>query len=461
MSEQSAILTATTWSALGGAADATKSLRFTAPGALPSAFPVTDLAAASIACAALAIAELIGARSATAPSVHVDRRLASFWFAASIRPNGWSMAPPWDPIAGDYRTNDGWIRLHTNAPHHRAAAERVLGAHEGAQNDRDAVATAVSRWAADDLETAIVDAGGCAARMRSLQEWSAHPQGRAVGSEPLARIEATTRGVDRNWPIEPTRPLAGIRVLDLTRVLAGPVATRFLAGFGADVLRIDPPDWNEPGVVPEVTLGKRCARLDLKNPNDRTRFHLLLTQADVLIHGYRANALERLGYDASARAQLNLGLVDVSLNAYGWSGPWRDRRGFDSLVQMSAGIADAGMHWKRSDRPFPLPVQALDHATGYLMAAAAVRGITQRITTGRGTHARLALARTAKVLTDLRDQQASSAFAQETSADRQPTTERTAWGDAQRLSPPLSIDGTPMHWDLPACDLGSAEARWR
>jgi crotonobetainyl-CoA:carnitine CoA-transferase CaiB-like acyl-CoA transferase len=457
MAELSVNLTASIWSALGGAPDATKSLRFTAPGALPSAFAVTDLASASIACAALAIAELIDTRSTTARSVRVDRRLASFWFSSSIRPNGWSMAPAWDPIAGDYRTNDGWIRLHTNAPHHRAAAQRVLGA----QNDKDGVASAVSRWAAADLETAIVQAGGCAAQMRSLAEWAAHPQGRAIATEPLARIETTTRGADRNWPIDPTRPLAGIRVLDLTRVLAGPVASRFLAGFGADVLRIDPPDWNEPGVVPEVTLGKRCARLDLKKPNDQTRFHLLLTQADVLLHGYRANALERLGYDASARAQLNLGLIDVSLNAYGWSGPWRDRRGFDSLVQMSAGIAHAGMRWKQTDRPFPLPVQALDHATGYLMAAAAVRGITQRLATGRGTNARLALARTAKLLTDVGDQQPSSAFAQETPADRQPAIERTPWGDAQRLSPPLSIDGTPMRWDLPACDLGSAEARWR
>jgi hypothetical protein len=457
MTEQSASLAASIWSALGGAADAPNSLRFTAPGALPSAFAVTDLASASIACAALAIAELIDARNATAPCVRIDRRLTSFWFASSIRPNGWSMAPPWDPIAGDYRTNDGWIRLHTNAPHHRAAAEQIIGA----QNDKDGVASAVSRWAAADLEAAIVEAGGCAAQMRSLAQWSAHPQGRAVAAEPLARIEATTRGAQRNWPVDPSRPLAGIRVLDLTRVLAGPVASRFLAGFGADVLRIDPPHWNEPGVVPEVTLGKRCARLNLKDPNDQTRFHLLLTQADVLLHGYRADALERLGYDASARAQLNLGLIDVSLNAYGWSGPWRDRRGFDSLVQMSAGIADAGMRWKQTDRPFPLPVQALDHATGYLMAAAAVRGITQRLATGRGTNARLALARTAMLLTDFGNQQASSAFAQETSADLAPAIERTPWGDAQRLSPPLSIDGAPMHWDLPACDLGSAEARWR
>ena len=456
MNELSVDLTASLGAALGGDSTSTD-VRFTGDGELPSTFAVTDLASASIAAAGVAIAKLVAAQAGTSPVVRVDRRLASFWFAASIRPMGWSPAPPWDAIAGDYRTNDGWIRLHTNAPHHRAATERVLGM----QSDRNGVAAAVSRWAKTDLETAIVEAGGCAAQMRSIAEWAAHPQGRAIAAEPLARIAATQRAADRNWPIERKRPLAGIRVLDLTRVLAGPVASRFLAGYGADVLRIDPPDWNEPGVVPEVTLGKRCARLDLKNANDRARFHALFVEADVLLHGYRATALDGLGYDAASRARLNPGLVDVSLNAYGWSGPWRDRRGFDSLVQMSAGIADAGMRWQQAERPIPLPVQALDHATGYLMAAAAVRGIAQRVANGHGSRAQLALARTAKVLIDLGDQRSASPLAAETTSDLSPEIERTTWGDARRLLPPLSIDGTPMHWDLPAADLGSADARWR
>ena len=457
MAEVSANLTTSIWSALGGGANESAAVRFHTDGALPSIFAVTDLASGSIGAAALAVAQLVGTRTGSLPEVRVDRRLASFWFASSIRPNGWSLAPPWDPIAGDYRGADGWIRLHTNAPHHRAAAERVLGA----QKDRESVAAAVSQWTTTELEAAIVGAGGCAAQMRSIDAWAAHPQGVALGTEPLARIDTTERGPDRDWPIANGRPLAGVRVLDLTRVLAGPVASRFLAGYGADVLRIDPPHWNEPGVVPEVTLGKRCARLDLTAADDRARFHALLVGADVLLHGYRATAIDRLGFDAATRAQLNPGLVDVSLNAYGWSGPWRDRRGFDSLVQMSSGIADAGMRWKRADRPFPLPVQALDHATGYLMAAAAVRGITQRMTTGRGTIARLALARTARLLIDLGDQPSASALAQETAADLDGAVERTTWGDARRLSAPVSIGGTPMRWSLPACELGSAEPRWR
>jgi hypothetical protein len=456
MTEQSASLTASIWNALGGDRASLASLTFDGDGALPSAFCVTDLAGASIAAASLAVAELVSLRRGALPKLRVDRRLASFWFGSSIRPVGWSLPAPWDPIAGDYASADGWIRLHTNAPHHRAAAERVLGRHA----DREAMAAAVSRWTKTALEAAIVDAGGCAAEMRTVGEWQAHPQGVALADEPLTRLAVTDAGPAPGWKVEAARPLDGIRVLDLTRVLAGPIASRFLAGYGANVLRIDPPDWNEPGVIPEVTLGKRCARLDLTLANDRARFQSLLASADVLLHGYRANALERLGFDAATRARLNPALVDVSLNAYGWSGPWRNRRGFDSLVQMSAGIADAGMRWKTVERPTPLPVQALDHATGYLLAAAAVRGVVRRLSDGRGSRAQFALARTARLLVEQGHQPSSSSVARETEADLAAGIERTPWGEARRLSPPACIDGTPMRWDSPAAELGSSEPAW-
>jgi len=452
MNHLSSNLTSAIWEALGGSSEAAGTVRFDGDGQLESRFRVTDLASASIATAGLAIGDLIRSMGGQRPRMTVDRRLASFWFGLSIRPIGWSLPAPWDPIAGDYRTADGWIRLHTNAPHHRAAAERVLGTHL----NKAGVAVAILRFRATDLETAIVDSGGCAAEMRSIDAWRMHPQGRALADEPLARIETTERARARDWTGSLGRPLAGVRVLDLTRVLAGPVASRFLAGYGARVLRVDPPHWNEPSIVPEVTLGKRCVRMDLTNAHDRMRFDALLAEADVLLHGYRAAALDRLGYDVATRARLNPGLVDVALNAYGWSGPWRDRRGFDSLVQMSAGIADAGMRWRGADRPVPLPVQALDHATGYLLAAAVIRGLAHRIETGRGLRARLALARTARLLVDHGEQPASGPLAPETDADRAPDIEHTAWGDAQRLSVPLVIAGAPMRWDLPASELGSA-----
>ena len=431
-------------------------LTSTEAGALPSAFAVTDLAVASIGAAGQAVAQLIQQQTGRLPGVSVDRRLASFWFSSSIRPVGWETPPLWDPVAGDYASADGWIRLHTNAPHHRAAAERVLGKVA----DRIAMANKVATWNTAELEQAIVDEGGCAAQMRTWQAWQTHPQGLAVNAEALVQRQTFATSVKKPWLGSVARPLAGLKVLDLTRVLAGPVASRFLAGLGADVLRIDSPTWNEPGVVPEMTLGKRCARLDLKSAQDREVFERLLKDADIVFHGYRADALEQLGYSASDLQTLAPGLIDVSLNAYGWSGPWRNRRGFDSLVQMSSGIAAAGMAWKQADKPVPLPLQALDHATGYLMAASAIQALSERLKSGGGGSALLSLARTAKLLVDAGQVPEQPALRAEQPSDQGLVVEQTAWGQAHRLLPPVTISGTPLQWDLPAGELGSHRAQW-
>ncbi len=430
---------------LGGQAPAADRVTFTSDDTLPSVYGVTDLAVASIGAACLAVSRLTGGKP-----VAIDRRLASLWFGWSVCPEGWKPPPVWDPVAGDYQTEDGWIRLHTNAPHHRAAALGVLGA----PGEREFVAAAVARWRKDELETRIVEAGGCAAAMRSEADWAAHPQGQAVAAEPLIALTAHP-AVPRSWQPRPDRPLAGLRLLDLTRILAGPVATRFLAGYGADVLRIDPPGWDEGAVIPEISLGKRCARLDLEDKTDRARFEALLAEADLLVHGYRPGALEALNYGETARRTLNPALIDISLDAYGWSGPWRERRGFDSLVQMSAGIAEAGMTHRGRDRPTPLPVQALDHATGYLMAAAAVHALANR----QAVTARLSLARTARLLGEGGiDEQ--GAVLQAGAEDWLADLEMTGWGPARRLRPPALIERTPMSWDRPAGKLGSAEAVW-
>jgi crotonobetainyl-CoA:carnitine CoA-transferase CaiB-like acyl-CoA transferase len=444
------------WAAVGGNAERADAIEIVGDGDLPSAFAVTDLAAASIGSAGAAIAELLTLRHGDSARPVVDRRLASIWFAWSLRPTGWTPPPPWDPIAGDYRAADGWIRLHTNAPHHREAALAVLGTPA----DKDSVARAAAGWNAVDLETAIVANGGCAAAMRSVDAWGAHDQGQAVAREPLLQAEAAAAGPIPAWAVERERPLRGIRVLDLTRVLAGPVATRFLAGFGADVLRIDPPGWDEPSVVPEVTLGKRCARLDLRDAEDRSRFEHLLGEADILVHGYRPGALDGLGFTAGWRRRIRPGLVEVSLDAYGWTGPWQRRRGFDSLVQMSAGIADEGMRRLGRDRPTPLPVQALDHATGYLLATAAIRGLAQRLRTGAGYEARCSLARMAQLLICQPHDADRPPIAAESPSERSGEIEHTYWGPAHRLKPPIEIAGTPMRWDLPAGPLGAASATW-
>ncbi|HTK15035.1 MAG TPA: CoA transferase [Acidimicrobiia bacterium] len=453
---------ATIWSAAGGDRSATARVEFHGDAELPSAFSVTDLASASIGAAALAASELARNVNETPDSapIRVDRRLASAWFLTTIDPIGWQLPPVWDAVAGDYESSDGWIRLHTNAPHHRAAALRVLGCAP----DREAVARAVAKWDATELESAVVDAGGCAAEMRTIAAWEEHPHGREVASEPLIHTErfderdpdGEAGTIERN----PTRPLRGVRVLDLTRVLAGPVATRFLAGLGAEVLRIDPPGWDEPAIVPEVTLGKRCARLDATTSDGRRRIAELLYGADVIVHGYRPDALAGLAFDSDARRELRPGLVDVSLDAYGWTGPWRMRRGFDSLVQMSCGIAAAGMEAKRAGQPFPLPVQALDHATGYLMATAALRGLQTRRTDSTGTTARVSLARTARLLAALERRAFDGTSATVGADDYEPGVEHTPWGDLRRLRPPVTVPGVAISWTRGATTLGSDEPAW-
>ncbi len=436
------------WNALRGPERLAAHVVEQGQGALPSAFAVSDFAAATSGAAALALAEFIEARSGNLPECQVDRRLACMWFAKSIRPIGWSLKDPWDPIAGNYAARDGWIRLHTNAPHHRAAALSVLGVAA----DRDAVTQAVSRWYAQALEDAVVGAKGCAGVMRSLDEWRAHPQGVTLASEPLVAWRETGARKLRNFG-RPGRPLAGLRVLDLTRVLAGPVGTRFLAGYGADVLRIDPPFWDEPAVLAEVTPGKTRARLDLREEKDRAIFARLLGEADVFVHGYRSDALERIGFGADARAKLAPGLIDVALDAYGWTGPWAHRRGFDTVVQMSTGLAEREMRLRHSDKPEQLPVQALDYGTGHIVAAAVLRALTEQARDGQGRAARLSLARSAAFLAAYESTD-DAPLADEQADDLADATEATYWGPARRLKPPVRVETCDMHWERSAGLLG-------
>ena len=428
----------------------------TGDGDLKSWFAVTDLAVATIGLAGLMLSEFAASRGIGAGGVTVDRRLASLWFGWTLRPLDWTLPVPWDSLAGDYRAKDAWIRVHTNAPAHRAAALSVLGDHEC----RASLSRAVSLWESEALEVAIVAAGGCAAVMRSSQNWQRLPQGAAVAKEPLVAWSQHSQFEPPSLPSGRAQPLGGVRVLDLTRVLAGPVAGRFLAAYGADVLRIDPPDWAEPGIVPEVTLGKRCAGLDMRVPDDRRVFDELVRGADVLVHGFRPGALARLGYDGGALRILNPRLVDVSLNAYGWSGPWSQRRGFDSLVQMSCGIAEYPMRRTRADHPIPLPVQAFDHATGYLMAAAVLRALAVRQRCGNVLSAKLSLARVANLLLSTKRSNPYPGLSPVGADDIEPSIEKTAWGRARRIRFPLRIEGVAVQWRHPSSELRSALAKW-
>lgn len=418
---------------------------------LPSRLDVDGLAVAAVAAAGAGAADMLAARLRSDPPwVSVDARGAAAAFVGEqlFEPQGWELPPVWDSIAGDYRAVDAWVRLHTNYASHRRAALSVLGCAE----DREAVSRAVAGWQADELEAAVIAAGGAAARLRSSEEWGRHPAGIAAAGQPLVAVASRSADIDPIGAAE--RPFDGLRVLDLTRVIAGPVCTRFLAAYGAEVLRIDPPGFEEvPALVPDVTAGKRSAALDLRDPDDRNRFAGLVERADVLVCGLRADALDGLGFAHEELLAINPRLVTARLDAYGWQGPWALRRGFDSLVQMSTGIAFAS----DDAPPQPLPAQALDHATGFIMAGAVGRALAVRERAGLVRDIRCSLVATAELLLgSAGDPEAPAAGW--TGADTEAA--ETALGPVRRVPVPTVIDGVAPELRVEAGPLGRHEAAW-
>ena len=445
-------------------------LELTGGGSAKSCYAVAEYSQAAIAAAVLEVQRLRESVWSLHSAATVNRELSAAWCLNSIHPIGWPMPATWDEYAGDYQCKDGWIRLHTNAAHHREAALAVLGNPTSLAGARKEVSCRQGL----ELESAVVAAGGAAAFMMSEDQWNSHEQGKAVNAEPVVNWrESQTSDDNLRCSLEsPERPLKGIKVLDLTRVLAGPVCTRFLASFGAEVLRIDPPTWNEDGNALEMTIGKRCAGLDLNKADDRITFKSLLKHADVVVHGYRRDALEAIGFGDSERALINPNLIDVALNAYGWTGPWKNRRGFDSLVQMSSGIAHLGQQAFAAEKPVPLPFQALDHVTGYLMAACVVRALREKHTRGRTFSARFSLARQAKLLQDLSalantDSVTSSVaplsntLTQLSESCFMPTIETTPWGDLKRLQLPYQLEDVQVGFDHQVSRLRSSPPAWQ
>ncbi|MGV0806609.1 CoA transferase [Mycolicibacterium setense] len=458
---------------------------FTGERGLKSAFAVSDLAAASFGAAGLALAALadqVSPANAVPARVRVDRELASGWFYLPIGPSipmnpaPQSATPGAQPWMTEFRTaDDRWLRVQMVFPRLRRRVVEALGVQETAES----VAAAIRLLKAEEAEQVLIDAGAAVAVSRSLKEWRDHPQGRAVAAEPIVAIEEG--GVPRRrWTPTPGRPLAGVKVLDLTRVVAGPMATRFLAACGAEVLRLEAPGSDESNTVlaagTDLVLGKRWAFLDMASPDGRARFLELLAEADVLVHGYRPGAIDRLVSPAE-RAAAQPGLVEVVFNAYGWTGPWAQRRGFDSLVQYSSGLADETQRWAledpdnrvpinalgklvAADRPRHLPVEAVDFATGYQVAAAATAGLTRLLTTGRGSVSRLSLARTAALLADAGRNPGEPELTLPLTRPLEDRIYTSPHGPVRRLRFPVEVDGAPLFWERPYEPVGSSAPRW-
>jgi len=384
------------WAALGGRSADLERAQVTGDpaGLLPSRLKVQELMTAAVGSALLAVAALDAARNETplAPvylsAEHVAVAARSERYARRI---GSDVGVQMAPLSRFWQAADGWVRLHTNYPWHLRRALHVLGC----EDDPGQVEQAIAARTTADLEDSFAAAGGLAFAVRSLGEWTRHPQGRAVAAQPLVRTET---GPGRGRRLSGGRALDGIRVLDLTRVIAGPVATRTLAAWGADVLRVDAPHLPEiPAQATDTLQGKRSTLLDLTSPQGRAQLEELLAEADLLVQGYRPGALHQFGLGTEALAERWPHLSVVTLSAWGSAGPWSGRRGFDSLVQCPAGIAAIEGN---ADQPGAMPAQALDHATGYLAAAAGVMALAASQADGRTRYQQLSLARTAKWFTD-------------------------------------------------------------
>jgi hypothetical protein len=430
------------WTGVGGpTAEPGRLVVHGPPHVVPSPFAVTAAATAAVSFAAVAMGDLAARRrGGGAVAVEVDSTHAVLACRSERVLRTDTPLAASDPLFGDHRGADGWIRIHTNYAHHRAAALAVLGVPE----DRDRYVPAVRRWAVEELETAVVEAGGAAAAMRDATTWQRHPHGRLAGAGPIVGVEPGGDGpVDMLPPAD--RPLAGVRVLDLTRVIAGPAAARYLAAHGADVLRIEPPGFADvPLLAVDTGFGKRAAALDLTRGEDRRRFDDLVRGADVVVHGYRPGALAGLGYDEAALQALRPGLIDASLSAWGPAGPWARRRGFDSLVQMAGGIAEAGMRAAGVEHPVPLPMQLLDHGTAYLLAGGVARALARRSVEGGGWRVRTSLARTAAWLWDLgRHGDPSAPEPDVREVERHCDTMDTPWARTTFVRPPGRLIGFP------------------
>lgn len=423
------------------------------------ALDVEGLALGSVGAAAAALNRLLGRRAVT--GIDSARVAASFDSPGVLRIDG-SPIRAFSELSRFFRTSDGWVRTHGNYPHH---AERLLSAL-GVSAAAD-VAPALARMGSREAEERIQSAGAIGAAVRTRKEWQASPLAPRTRPEDWVEFvpgSEAPRGVDAPWAPGDTasRPLRGLRVLDLTRTIAGPISARLMAALGADVLRVDPP------ATPEILAqhidsdpGKRTAAADLGRPETLARFHELLASAHVLLIGYRTGSLDRFGLSPDALRERHPGVAVVTFNAWGHGTPWERRRGFDSIVQAACGIAD---RYRAPDgTPGALPVQALDHATGYGIFTATMTLLAARARDGGGSRARLALASTADLLFGL----SGSGGAREPVREVPPLTADSGYGPIEYAPPPFDLagDGTdpekPLDYPFAPREYGADPLEWR
>lgn len=425
----------------------------------PSSFAVAAAAQATIAAAALAACEVGHVRGVPRQQVTVDATHAAAeclgWFSLDGR-----VPDPWDRFSGLYRTADGWVRLHANFAHHRDGALRLLGLDPAVAERADAE-RAFLAWNAQAFEQAAADAGLVAAAVRSFADWDASDAGRAVAAQPLFTITRIGDAPPQALPSLGTgqRPLEGLRVLELTRILAGPVGGRALAAYGADVMLVNAPHLPNIDAIADTSRGKRSALVDLRTGTGRATLAGLLSNAHVFVQGYRPGALQHLGFGPEEAAALRPGLVAVSLSAYGPQGPWRQRRGFDSLVQAATGFNLAEAEAAGASAPRALPMQVLDQASGYLIAFGAAAALRRQQLEGGSWHVQVSLAQTGHWLRGL-GRVAGGLDARPPGLEPYLETSASGFGVLRATRHSAQLGRTPAAWTRPSVPPGHSPARW-
>jgi crotonobetainyl-CoA:carnitine CoA-transferase CaiB-like acyl-CoA transferase len=466
-------LVADIWESLDLPKEALNSLHLTGTGlGLPSSFKIGLLAQATISLSALAASLVHATRNGvTKPpkiTVPLKHACAEFKSERLYLLNGQRDPDTKSAVGGLFETSDGWVRVHDSFPNHRIGAFKLLGLNEDTK--RSKVAATIKEWKALDIETTAFKNNIVIAALRSFEEWDELPQAKALPEYPIriTKIGNATTSPERKLDRGNHKCLSRLRVLEFSRVIAAPVAGRTLSAYGADVLWVTSPNLPDlPLLDIDLSRGKRSIQLDLNQTPDKERCLALVKEANIIIQSYRPNSFANLGLSPQALIKENPNLIIANLSAYGPTGPWSDKRGFDSMIQTCTGLNTAEANNFGNGSPARvLPCQALDHASGYFLSTGILAALYTQLTEGGGAYqVDVSLAGTEKYLRSLGQYEGRSGFecddiVEQGDVEEFCETRECAFGELKALRHSASIEEVDVGWDFMPERLGSGEAIW-